>query len=175
MRKRKELQGLAVVDVTGGTKLGSIGDLVVSPDNGRIVALTLTGGMLSGSSSYVAIEDVHAIGPDAITVEGENAVRPDSEMPDGIRAARDASRHLVGKKVVTENGTLLGTVSDYLVDETAYRVTGLTLGGGLLSSEDALSADRIVSLGPDAIIATDSETEEQDPDGATRRAPWSDA
>lgn len=174
MRKHKELQGLAVVDVTGGRKLGSVGDLVVSPDNGRIVALTLSGGMLGGGGSYVATEDVRAIGPDAVTVEGENVARPDSEMPEGIRAARDASRHLTGKKVVTENGTLLGTVSDYLVDESALRVTGLSLGGGLLSSEDALSADRIVSLGPDAIIVTDSEAEEQDPEAATRRSPWSD-
>lgn len=174
MRKRKELQGLAVVDVTGGKKLGAVGDLVVSPDTGRIVALTLNGGMLGGAGSYVPIEDVRAIGPDAVTVADENVARPDSEMPDGLRAARDASRALAGKKVVTENGSLLGTVSDYLVDESALRVTGLTLGGGLLSGEDALSADRIVSLGPDAIIATDSDTEQRNPEASARRAPWSD-
>lgn len=173
MRKRKELQGLGVVDVTGGKKVGSVGDLVISPENGRLVALTLGGGMMGGEGSYIAIEDVRAIGQDAITIEGENVVRPSEEMPDGVRAARDASRGLAGKKVVTENGSLLGTVSDYLIDETAMRVSGLTIGGGLLSNEDAISADRVVSLGPDAIIVTDAGPEEQDAERATPQSGWS--
>ena len=172
MRKRKELQGLAVMDVSGGKKLGSVGDLVVSPENGRVVALTMTGGMLSGSESWIAVEDVRAIGPDAVTVAGESVARPGREMPDGIRAARDASRHLAGKKVVTERGTLVGTISDYLVDEGAMRVTGLTVGGGLLSNVDSVAADRIVSVGPDAVIVTDAGEERRDATDADRRAPW---
>lgn len=172
MRKRKELQGLAVLDVSGGKKLGTVGDVVVSPDDGRVMALTIAGGMLGGNGSYVAAEDVRAIGADAITVDGENVARPESEMPDDLRAARDVSRQLPGKKVVTENGTLLGTVHDVLVDESALRVSGLTIGGGLLSSEDAIAADRIVSVGPDALIVTDEATERGDPEAAERRSPW---
>lgn len=172
MRKRKELQGLAVVDVSGGRKLGSVRDLVVSPENGRIVALIVSGGMLGGAESWVSVDDVRAIGSDAVTVEAENVARPEAEMPDGIRAARDASRSLTGKKVVTANGTLVGTVSDYLVDDTEMRVTGLTIGGGLLSTEEGLAADRVLSVGPDAIIVTDADTDDQEPGRADRRAPW---
>ena len=176
MRKRKELQNLAVVDVTGGKKLGSVGDLIVSPDDGSILGLTLSGGMLGKSTSFVAVDDVHAIGADAIMVQGEEAVRAESEMTDSIRAARDASAGLTGKKVVTENGALVGTVSDYLIDESALRVTGLTLGGGLLSSEEGIAADRVVSIGPDAIIVTD-EAGEATTEGGTeagnrQRSPW---
>ena len=171
MRKRKDLQGIAVVDVGGGKKLGSVGDLVVAPENGRIVALTVGSGMLGGADSYVAAEDVRAIGPDAVTVQGEDVVRRQSEMPEGLRAARDASRNLAGKKVVTENGTYLGTVSDYLIDDTALRVTGLTIGGGLLSSEDAVTADRIISVGPDAVIVADADAEGSSGAGGTR-SPW---
>jgi uncharacterized protein YrrD len=173
MRKRKELQGLAIVDVSGGRKLGSVGDLVVSPENGRIVALTVSAGMFGGADSWVAAEDVRAIGADAVTVEAENVARPDAEMPHGTRAARDASRALIGKKVVTEHGTLLGAISDYFFDETAMRVTGLTIGGGLLSTEDGVAADRIVSVGPDAVIVTDPGAERRGPDAAADRpGPW---
>lgn len=171
MRKRKDLQGLAIVDV-GGTKLGSIDELVISPEDGRILAFTMAHGMLGGSHSYVAIDDVRAIGADAVTVEGENAARRDSEMPDGLRQAHEASRALVGKKVVTENGSLLGTISDYYVDETARRVTGLTVGsGGLLSGEDGVAADRIMSVGPDAVIVTDEDEDRgtHDPERSASR------
>jgi uncharacterized protein YrrD len=172
MRKRKDLEGLAVVDLAGGKKLGTLRDLVVSPDNGRVVALTMGGGFLGGDESYVTAADVRAVGPDAVTVESEHVARAASEMPEELRAAQEASRALHGKKVVTENGAFLGTVSDYLIDESAMRVTGLTIGGGLLSGEDAIAADRIVSLGPDAVIVTDAETGKHDPDAVERHAPW---
>jgi uncharacterized protein YrrD len=172
MRKRKDIQGLGVMDVTGGNRLGSVEDVVVSPDNGRILALTLAGGMLGGSHSFVGIDDVRTIGADAVTVTGDNVARRDTEMSEELRGAYDASRSLVGKKVVTESGTLVGTVSDFLIDESARRVTGLSVAGsGLLAAEDAISADRVVSVGPDAVIVTD----EADAAGAAAggaRSPW---
>lgn len=167
MRKRKELQGLAVVDVGGGTKLGSVEDLIVSPDDGRILGFTLAGGMLGGRPrTFVDVADVHAIGTDAITVDGDNVARGKDELSDTMREARESNRSLVGNKVITENGTLVGTVSDYFVDEAGRRVTGLAIGGGLLSSADALSADRIRSVGPDAIVVSE-EGADTDP------GPWS--
>lgn len=174
MRRRKELQGLGVMDVSGGKKLGSVEDLVVSPENGRVLALTMAGGMLGGSRSFVNIDDVRTIGADAITVSGDNVVRRDSEMSDELSTAREASRTFVGKKVVTESGTLLGTVNDYLVDESARRVTGMVIGNGLLSAEDAISADRVVSAGPDAVIVTDEGTGDTTSDDAAR-SPWAAA
>jgi len=169
MRTRKELHGIAVMDVSGGKKLGSVDDLVVAAENGRVLALTLSSGIL-GSGTYVPIEDVRSIGPDAVTVDGENVVRRDAEMPEEVGAARESSSALVGKKVVTEAGSLLGTIGDYFIDESARRVTGLVVGGGLLSAQDGLSADRILSVGPDAVIVTDEGTEAS---GAGQpRSPW---
>jgi sporulation protein YlmC with PRC-barrel domain len=91
-------------------------------------------------------------------------------MPEEVGAARESSSALVGKKVVTEAGSLLGTIGDYFIDESARRVTGLVVGGGLLSAQDGLSADRILSVGPDAVIVTDEGTEAS---GAGQpRSPW---
>lgn len=175
MRKHKELQGLSVVDVSEGRKLGSVRDLVISPDSGRILALLIGGGMLSNNGSWVAAEDVRAIGPDAITVERGDMARPDADMPDELRQARDASRGLIGTTVVTENGAVLGSVKDYLVDERLMRVAGLSIGGGLLSGEDALAADRVISVGPDAVmVASDESGDTATAGGETegRRRPW---
>jgi len=170
MRKAKELRGLAVVDVTGGKKLGAVDDLVVSPDDGTLLAVTVSGGMFSGAKSYVRAEDIRSIGADAVTVVGENVARREDEMTEAVREAHRSSRTLLGAKVVTEGGALLGTVSDYLIDEASRRVTGLTIGGGLLSGQDGLAADRIVSVGPDAVIVSD---ESDDQAAAERRPrPW---
>lgn len=155
MRKGKELRGLAVVDVTSGRKLGTVDDLVISPEDGAVLAIVLGGGMFGGTKSYVDAADIRSFGQDAITVTGEEVARGEDDVSDMVREAHGSARTLPGNKVVTENGALLGTVSDYFIDEESRRVTGLRIGGGLLSSEDGLAADRIVSVGPDAIIVRD--------------------
>jgi uncharacterized protein YrrD len=155
MRKSSDLRGLAVMDAGSGTKLGAVDDLVVSPDDGEVLAVVLGGGMFGGGKTYVDMADVRAIGSDAITVEGDGVARAEDAISERIRDAHGSPRKLVGNKVVTREGTFLGTVHDFFIDEQTRRVTGLTVGGGLLSSEDSLAADRVVSVGPDAVIVLD--------------------
>jgi uncharacterized protein YrrD len=173
MRKSRELRGLAVVDATSGTKLGTVEELVVSPEDGDLLAVVLGGGMFGGGKTYIDMADVRAIGPDAVTVEGDEVARAEDAIGDRVREAHSSPRKLVGNKVVTENGTFLGTIHDYFIDEETRRVTGLTIGGGLLSSEDGLAADRIVSVGPDAVMVLDegdqAEGEEGGATGWARR------
>jgi uncharacterized protein YrrD len=171
MRKVSELRGLAVVDVESGTKLGAVDELVVSPEDGRILAVVLKRGLMGGATSYVGASDVHAFGADAITVKGHDVARKEDAVDETIREAHRSTRALVGNKVVTESGALVGTVSDYFVDEESRRVTGIAIGGGLMSSEDAMAADRILSVGPDALIVSDEgggrRQTDEDPSG-----PW---
>lgn len=166
MRKSKELHGLAVVDVKSGKKLGTVEELIISPDDGSVLAVAIGGGMFGGSRSFVDAADVRAIGADAITVNGDDVARREDDTSERIREAHSSTRNLVGNKVVTENGALLGTVSDYFIDEEARRVTGLTIGGGLLSGEDGLAADRIMSVGPDTVIVRDEDAAKADEGGA---------
>lgn len=166
MRKSSDLRGLAVMDAGTGTKLGTVEELVISPDNGELLAVVLSGGMFGGGKTYVEMADVRAIGADAITVEGHGAGKAEDAISERIREAHGSPRKLVGNKVVTRDGTFLGTVHDYFIEEQARRVTGLTVGGGLLSSEDSLAADRIVSVGPDAVIVLD-DGDEGEGGGAT--------
>ena len=165
MRKGKELQGLAVVDIGTGTKLGSVDEPIVSLSDGRIVGVMVKGGS-GGRRGYVAAGDIRSIGTDAVTVASGDVLHDEADLDEATREAWEARKHLVGNKVMTEGGSLLGTVSDYYVDEHAARVAGLTIGGGLLSSEDALAADRVVSVGPDAIVVREEAGEGHDaPEG----------
>lgn len=171
MRKGKELHGLAVVDVGSGRKLGTVEHLVISPEDGAVLGVAIGGGMFGGGKSYVDIADVRAFGADAVTVDGEDVARSENDASETIRDADRSARTLVGNKVVTEGGAFLGTVHDYFIDEAARRVTGLTIGGGLLSGEDGLAADRIRSVGPDAVIVNDED--EAAPATEPQRGPWS--
>lgn len=164
MRTGRDLIGLAIVDVRDGKKLGSADELVISPDDGRLLGFVMKrGGLFSSEEVIVEIDDVRAIGRDAITVEGEEVAHTAEASNEAFREARAGDRSLVGHKVVTQNGSVVGQVSDIVVSEEERRVTALLIGGGVLGQGDALQADRIVSVGPDVIVIRDEGRVDDDP------------
>lgn len=156
MRTTKELAGLAVINVRDGKKLGTVSETVVSPDDGRLLGFVLkSGGMLSREESAVEIDDVRSVGADAITVEGEEIIhRPEATQPN-FQEARNGDRTLVGRKIVTQSGTVVGQIADLVVNEESRRVGSILIGGGMFESSDAIPAARVVSVGPDVVIVTD--------------------
>ncbi len=158
MRTGKDLIGLAIVDVRDGKKLGNADELVISPDDGKLLGFIMKrGGLFSSEEAIVEIEDVRSIGTDAITVDGDEVAHTLEASAEAFREARGGSRSLVGRKVVTQGGTLSGQVSDVVINEEQRRVTALLIGGGMLEQSDALPADRIVSVGPDLIVIRDGD------------------
>jgi len=158
MRTGKDLIGLAIVDVRDGKKLGNADELVISPDDGKLLGFIMkSGGLFSSEEVIVEIEDVRSIGADAITVDGDEVAHTLEASAEAFREARGGGRSLVGRKVVTQGGTLGGQVSDVVINEEQRRVTALLIGGGMLEQGDALPADRIVSVGPDLIVIRDGD------------------
>ncbi len=154
MRSAKELKGLAIVDVKNGAKLGTADEVVVSPDDGRLLGFVMKGGLFGGSERIVETSDIRAIGADAITVEGEELAHTAEAAAEAFSQARASDRALIGRKVVTQDGSLLGVVSDYHLDDAVRRVAALTIGGGMMGNGDAIPADRVVSVGPDVIVVS---------------------
>lgn len=156
MRTTKELSGLAIIDIRDGKKLGTVGDTVISPDDGRLLGFVIKSpGLLHQDESAVEIEDVRSIGADAVTVEGEEVVHRIDAMPEPFQRARSGDRTLIGRKVVTQGGSLVGKIADLVISEDARRATGMILESGMFERGDALPTDRIASVGPDVVIVTD--------------------
>ncbi len=167
MRSARELHGLAVVDIQGGKRLGHIDEVVISPDDLRLLGFVLKqGNLLSHRERIVEVESVHSIGADAVTIASEDVVREADAAGDPFREARSGERRLAGAKVVTEEGKLLGIIDDFSIDESQQRVAALTLRGGLFSGGDALPAERIVSVGPDVVVVRGEGVEPRHEDAA---------
>jgi uncharacterized protein YrrD len=155
MRSAKELRGVAIVDVTGGRRLGRIEEVVVSPDDLRLLGFVIKeGNLLKQRELIIRAGHVRSIGADAVTVEGDVA-QDASQQDEAFAEARSGSRPVLGAKAVTEDGTALGEIDDLSLDESEMRVAAVTLRGGLMGSGDAISADRIASVGPDMVVVRD--------------------
>lgn len=129
-----QLRGMPVITSDTGERIGDITDAIVSPTEGRMLGVSIRTPHREERGVPVSLL---TIGQDAVMVRGaigddRDAVR--EELWSGAMAGRD----LGGASVVTEDGTLLGRVSDVFIStedlRVAFRVVESTVqqlfGGG---------------------------------------------
>jgi sporulation protein YlmC with PRC-barrel domain len=161
-----ELSGRAVVDIDAAERLGRVDRIVLDPDARQVAGFVVSrGSSLFGGGDHTTLPAscVHAVGPDAITVRSQGA-----EPADRLNHLPRVS-DMVGRKVVSETGRVLGTVHDVLIDERDGRIVGYALAGDGLDEKlkamlpsmqehderrmPYLRADASLKAGKDLIVA----------------------
>jgi sporulation protein YlmC with PRC-barrel domain len=161
-----ELSGRAVVDIDAAERLGRVDRIVLDPDARQVAGFVVSRGsslLGGGEHSTLPASSVHAIGPDAITVRRQ-AAEPTDRLTHLPRVS-----DMVGRKVVSETGRVLGTVQDVLIDERDGRIVGYALAGDGLDDKikamlpsmqerddrrmPYLRADASLKAGKDLIVA----------------------
>jgi sporulation protein YlmC with PRC-barrel domain len=142
MIRATELGGRAVVDMDAAEKVGKIEKVIIDPEARRVAGFTVSHGasLISGGTRVtLPASSVHAIGPDAVTVHG-SVVANDLARLDALPRVSD----VVGRKVVSRDGRLLGTVEDVLINDEDGRILGYALNehGGTGKLEELLGADK---------------------------------
>jgi uncharacterized protein YrrD len=145
----EQLRGLAVVSLHQAEKLGSIDDVLVDIANHRLAGVTLKGGLFRGDT-MIAWSNMRTIGQDAVMVDVQDA--DDKKLSEGLVRFSD----LRGRKVVTDDGELAGTIDSLDFDtETGsvnyYIVAGLSAGRFRTSPKYQLPPAAIKAIGDDII------------------------
>jgi len=155
----KDFRGMPLLAADTGAKLGEVYDAILQPTEGRVMGVVVR--TLDGDDLRLRISDI-IIGQDAVMTSGESfehAGDHAGEMAGGIRAVDE----MIGSNVVTEDGNLLGRISEVYIrvdkPQAVYRVAESTLqkffGGGFF-----LPGDAARSYAPDGtrmIVPADTE------------------
>jgi uncharacterized protein YrrD len=173
MIRATELSGRAVVDMDAAEKLGHIDKIIIDPEGRRVAGFEISrGGSFLGekSSSTIPATSVHAIGPDAMTVRHPADVNSDGDRFDQLPRVSD----VIGRKVLSRDGRLLGVVDDVLISGADGQIVGYQLAevngiGGLFGARKRargpyLRADADLRAGRDLIVAPDDALSEWDDD-----------
>jgi len=155
MRKGKNVIGQSVVSFDEGRKIDSVKDLLIGEMNDAIVALLVDEGGLMSSSRVVPIESVQSFGRDAVVITTAQSAVSASSDPE-VKAIMNRKEQLLGKRVLTDTGDLLGSISDLYFEEGTGRIQGFEVSGGMLGDiargSSYLAVDEIERLGPDVIF-----------------------
>jgi sporulation protein YlmC with PRC-barrel domain len=177
MMKYSELKGRAVINLEDASKIGEVEDLLVEPGSHRIAGIKVKAGLFS-PVQHVPAADIRSVGPDAVTVsvgtpppstpagppvdvadtgEGATPGLTPSGPPEAINAGPVAAQaspqaveisSILGNKVVTDTGTLVGELRDAVFDRVDLTVTGYEVReGGLFTKAQEFVATPDVRYG----------------------------
>ena len=150
----KQINGLAVIDIADGTKLGSLEGAFLDPAGKRIVGFGVVPSDGAGGAAFVAADAVHAVGPDALTVDDASKL---SAAPVGAAGAGLVDLgELIKQKVVTEGGAFVGQVASVEFDERSFLLTQVEVSPGRFKSNTAVPIEHVVSIGGDMLVVADA-------------------
>jgi len=157
--KYSHLIKLSIVSVESGNKLGEVAGLIINYDTGKCLALLLKPDSVFGKKKIVLFDDINNLGDDAVMVQNKGSIIP-LKSSDELATVVKKDIKIISNKVITYSGDLLGEIKDYEFDEVSFKLTKLFVSTGflkdLIKGELIITANKIVSIGRDAIIVKDA-------------------
>ena len=173
MIKGSQLVGRAVIDMEAAERLGKIKEIIVQRDGERVAGFVVVHGETlvgtAGKRRIIPASAVHSIGPDAMTVRG-SAMQDVVEL-DNLPRMSD----IIGHKMVTQSGRLLGVIDDVLINRGDGTIVGFVVGEGVRSKLENIfnpqrsrvrgyvRAEADLHVGKDLIIVPDDALIEGEP------------
>jgi uncharacterized protein YrrD len=149
LKRSREVMGLPVIELREGKSLGRVHGLLVNPA-GRCVAALEVGerSLLKTKCELVTYDLIRSIGTDAVTLHGFTAgTAPCEPTPDTL-----TEKKLTGSRVVTADGTLVGTVEDFTFVEASGAIAELAVTVEKAKHNLLLPVETVENFGKDFII-----------------------
>ena len=158
-KKWSELQGIAIVTIDSGKKVGTLEDFFFEPQMNAVRAFFVKTGVFSHRALLVT--SINGIGSDAVTFKDESMLI--NEKDDELIAKLPLGRTLLTYKVMSEGGTVVGSVGNIVLDvgvPANTRVTTFELTGGIRNKFSghypSFSSSQVVRYGQDVLVIPDA-------------------
>ncbi|HLI52389.1 MAG TPA: PRC-barrel domain-containing protein [Thermomicrobiaceae bacterium] len=166
----KDLKGRPVVAIDGGEQLGTIKDVLFNLDARAVQAITVSsGGLFHGSSTVIAMSDIHSIGNDAVMVPSRDVLRGDEDTP--VYRQYPGIKELTSLRVMTKSGEHAGDVSTLRIDPGDGHLIDIEVrragAMGVFREHVTVPIAHVISIGKDMVVVPDrneitGEAESQD-------------
>src|ERR1043166_5182003 len=173
MIKGSQLSGRSVIDMEAAERLGKIKEIIVQRDGERVAGFIVVHGETivgtGGKRRMIPASAVYSIGPDAMTVRG-SAMQELAEL-DNLPRMSD----IIGHKMVTRSGRLLGVIDDMLISGADGTIIGFVVGEGVRNKLENIfnpqrsrvhgyvRADADLHVGKELIVVPDDALMEGEP------------
>lgn len=153
----KHLNGLQVLNVDGGAKLGTVSRAYVDREAKRIAGFAYSAGggfMRVESEPKLDTSEVRSLGPDALMIE--------HDLGDSGASVSERYHTLLvldemhNRPILTENGTAVGKIASIDFDNHSYELAQIEISPGYFKTHSTVPIDQVITVGPDYVIVDDA-------------------
>lgn len=158
MKLSNELRGLPIVSIAEGEEVGIVKDFIFDPGKNSVVGIVVEDRAWFKGAKAIRFSRIHNIGDYAVTVENTSAVVELGDEPEFLQLL-DRNIPIVGSKVITKGGRMIGFIREFSVDTHTGQVTGFELAEDLhlkpQSRKLIIPQDQVITVGRDVLVVTD--------------------
>jgi len=155
MRKSCQYLSLPVVSLEEGKEIGRIKGLVVNPNSGEIAALLVQRGTLFAEQKVIPYPRVVSVGNNALTIQKISSAERLTSLPQILNLVKE-NVQLKGARVITEGGTALGYVTEFIIDPFTGKITAYEISGKgaeiFWKGRAVLPAEEVRTIGKDVLV-----------------------
>ena len=154
MKRSEQLLGLSVISIEDGKEMGRVSDYVINPEKGIVDYLIIDEGVKYIGIKVLPFRLIEGVGEYAVTIQNSASVTALSDQTE-IKPLLEKDVRVIGTRVLTRKGMLIGTVSEFLIDdEAAGKIAGCELSPADNTAKRIIPSDQIVTFGKDILVIT---------------------
>jgi len=149
----KKLIGLPVAAMDTQSKVGEIRQILIDPENGRLLGFLVSTGELLGTKKVLSVIDIKEWDPNGIVVSSIENLIGKSEIV-RVKEILKKKIFILGMKAITESGKSLGEVEDILLDTDTECVVKYYLKD--LMQSRVFPAEKVVKIEKEIVFSDDT-------------------
>lgn len=150
MKKSKEIIGSPVISIQEGIQIGTVKGLVINPQQKNVEFLLLDELHEGEELRGLSFRSAQGVGEFAVTVQDSNVI-VDLMKVGILKELVQKEIHVLGTKVVTRRGKLLGEVTEYAISTETGEMAEIFFSGTGETGQ-SLPAPSIITIGKEVLI-----------------------
>lgn len=149
MKPTKEIIGLRIISISDGTQIGVVKDYIINPQEKTLEFMMVDQPTDYFGAKVIAYSDILGLGEFAMTISNPSVIQ-DVAQNTNVQDLLKQNIRVVGTKVLTKKGQLIGEVKELLVDEETGKIANC-----LFEAEGQMhevGAEKIITLGKELLI-----------------------
>lgn len=155
MKPTKEIIGLRIISILDGTQVGVVKDFVLNPQGKTLDFVMVDQPSDIFGAKVIAFADILGLGEFAITIPNPGVIQDVTQNMEAQHLLKQDTR-VLGTKVLTKKGQLIGEVTEILIDEETGRIAACVFESQ--GEMHQVGVEQIITLGKELLIVEGSPT-----------------
>jgi uncharacterized protein YrrD len=122
MKASEEIKGLRIISISDGTQVGVVKDLILNPQTGSLDFFIVDQPADYFGAKVIPYSDIVGLGEFALTIPNPQVIQDVSQNSLAQELLKQGVA-VIGTKVLTKKGSLIGEVQEILIDEETGKIS----------------------------------------------------